>query len=68
MSEKDKKDDLVEKLTETQQDVLDSLQQSFERYNSLVERLIEVATRDYDSVYDLKKAILESLSKSLHKG
>ena len=68
MSEKDKKDDLVEKLTETQQDVLDSLQQSFERYNSLVERLIEVATRDYESVYDLKKAILESLSKSLHKG
>ena len=68
MSEKDKKDDLVEKLTETQQDVLIRCSSCSSATTRWFERLIEVATRDYESVYDLKKAILESLSKSLHKG
>ncbi len=57
--------DRVNEMTETQKEVLDSIKEAYERYNQLVTRVIETVDGDYDSVYDLKKAILTALSNSL---
>lgn len=54
-------------LTEIQREVLVSLKDSYARYNSLMTRILDVVNRDYTSMYAIKRAILDSLSESLHE-
>ena len=57
----------MNELTEAQTDTIEALKQSYKNYNELVQRIIELADKDYDSMYELRRAILNTISQSLHE-
>lgn len=58
----------LSQMNDTQREVLDTLAESYTRYNKLVERIIDVVNENHSSIYSVKKAVLNTLSESLHKG
>jgi len=54
-------------LTPAQQDIIDALKKAYERYNALVQRMIDVSDAEYDTIHDLRMSIMAGLSESLHE-
>jgi deoxyinosine 3'endonuclease (endonuclease V) len=55
----------MSELTEAQRDVLESLKDSYARYNDLVMRVIAAVDFEYETQYELKRAVLTAISNSL---
>lgn len=56
----------IKKLEETLDNATSELAKSYRTYNELVQSILSTLEMDYTSVYGLKKAILQTLSKHLH--
>lgn len=54
-------------LEEMFSETLGEVKKACARYNKLIEKVLETVDRDYTSVYGLKRAILETISKQLHE-